>query len=197
MCRLTRPCKKREFLANDYETPKEASEFNTQHRISVQKTSMQPRKSGWRDGNPSKPGCNLPDWLSLHWKSGDHDSGCRRRGNAHRFSQKLGDYPMLPNAHRERNRDDRGRRLWSTSAIRYHVTISRQRNHRRRRACLVGSLIGTSAPFTSQGDYAGPPTTMPAGQAPAILLQNSSDIHLGGGILLKAMPRGFWTVHVL
>jgi polygalacturonase len=170
------------FLANDYGAKGDGSTLDT---LSIQKTMDAAAESG---GTVRfKPGTYLTG--SLFIKSGttlDVGEGVTLVG-----SQKLDDYPMLP------TRVAGIEMTWPAALINVrdqrHVTI-------RGKGTIDGdgpiwwkSYWDLRATYEPRGlrwasDY-------DARRPRLILLQNSSDIQLGGGIVLKRS--GFWTVHVL
>jgi polygalacturonase len=172
----------RTFLANDYGARGDGATLDT---VSIQKAMDLAANSG---GTVRfKPGIYLTG--SLFLKSGttlDLDTGVTLIG-----SQKLADYPMLP------TRVAGIEMTWPAALINVrdqrHVTI-------RGKGTIDGdgptwwkSYWDLRATYEPRGlrwasDY-------DARRPRLILLQNSSDVQLGGGILLKRS--GFWTVHVL
>jgi polygalacturonase len=170
------------FLANDYGAKGDGSTLDT---LPIQETIDAAAKSG---GTVQfKRGAYLTG--SLFIKSGttlDVGEGVTLIG-----SQKLNDYPMLP------TRVAGIEMTWPAALINVrdqrHVTI-------RGKGTIDGdgpvwwkSYWDLRATYEQRGlrwasDY-------DARRPRLILLQNSSDIQLGGGILLKRS--GFWTVHVL
>jgi polygalacturonase len=170
------------FLANDSGARGDGSTLNT---ASIQKALDLAAKSGGMVR--FKPGTYLTG--SLFLKSGttlDIEEGVTLIG-----SQKLSDYPMLP------TRVAGIEMTWPAALVNVrdqrHVTI-------RGKGTIDGdgptwwkSYWDLRATYEPRGlrwasDY-------DARRPRLILLQNSSDIRLGGGILLKRS--GFWTIHVL
>lgn len=170
------------FLANDYGARGDGATLDT---ASIQKTIDTAAKSG---GTVRfKPGTYLTG--SLFIKSGttlDVDEGVTLIG-----SQKLDDYPMLP------TRVAGIEMTWPAALINVrdqrHVSILGKGTIDGDGPIWWKSYWDLRAAYEPRGlrwasDY-------DARRPRLILVQNSSDIQLGGGILLKRS--GFWTVHVL
>jgi polygalacturonase len=170
------------FLANDYGANGDGSTLNT---LSIQKAIDAAAKSGGMV--TFKTGTYLTG--SLFLKSGtrlDVGEGVTLIG-----SQRLGDYPMLP------TRIAGIEMTWPSALInvrnQHDVTISGKGTIDGDGPVWWKSYWDLRAAYEPKGlrwasDY-------DARRPRLVLLQNSSDIHLGGGILLKRS--GFWTVQVL
>jgi polygalacturonase len=172
----------RNFLANDYGAKGDGSTLDT---ASIQKTIDAAAKAG---GTVTlKPGNYLTG--SLFLKSGttlEIGEGVTLTG-----SQKLDDYPMLP------TRIAGIEMTWPSALInvrdQHHVTITGRGTIDGDGPIWWKSYWDLRAAYEPKGlrwasDY-------DARRPRLILLQSSSDIRLGGGLLLKRS--GFWTVQVL
>jgi polygalacturonase len=170
------------FLADDYGAKGDGSTLNT---AAIQKTIDAASKGG---GTViMRPGNYLTG--SLFLKSGTTlqlDEGVTLIG-----SQKLDDYPMLP------TRIAGIEMTWPAALInvrdQHHVTITGKGTIDGDGPIWWKSYWDLRAVYEPKGlrwaaDY-------DARRPRLILLQNSSGVHLGGGILLKRS--GFWTVQVL
>ncbi|WP_213805838.1 glycosyl hydrolase family 28 protein [Granulicella sp. dw_53] len=170
------------FVANDYGASPESTTPNT---VAIQKAIDAAAKSG---GTITlKPGTYLTG--SLFLKSGttlDLPEGVTLIG-----SQKLADYPMLP------TRIAGIEMTWPAALInsrdQHDVTITGKGTIDGDGPIWWKSYWDLRATYEPKGlrwasDY-------DARRPRLILLQNSSNVHLGGGILLKRS--GFWTLQIL